>query len=608
MSLSLDVNFLSSEGFSIKPPATIFDEIEGLFAADKDFPPNATFSASESLDSNLFKLPETIPPQILRDDKSCEIPSLATSDFLLNEEAHEDQQLFMVESDGLKPITSPFMVPGIYKRIPHSTKIESEPVPSKMSSKNVFISSTEKYGQILTVNVFREAYINLEEEPLEPEPEEPLAEKKKPSAAPVEDSLTMVAYDILKLSNKDNIVIDRERNEIIRHQNELNRKTIYRFLTPKTLGLSSEMLASLIKKESHFHYPPPAKSKRGRPRKNKEPDKPPPPIPTPSAQVPNPAQTSSINASPVNVQRTRSGRIVKSVHDPPPIPAEPTPEPDNEEEPENAASFMRNFLRELKDSEYETKPRPPEPAPEEFPRAAGRTRKLSADSYCPTCSKMFLGKRMQQHFTAFPDHRPNLERQKLLDEMSLFKFLVAKVQRTPQDQRADVFLNEVSDLVEQLQSRSSRMIRNTSGLQFVNSKTSKVLGIPEGHYSLDVSSIDAPPDPVIHFENLGPPPVVVPRLDYNLSMSLDDTSTEAKMHLSGPIASEESLLRTVDDLMKEGMKKLDQDLLNPPAETQVIHYDHGSDNAVEAVSMKETSTQGTPILDLSLDLFQFNSN
>ncbi|XP_055845096.1 uncharacterized protein LOC129911354 [Episyrphus balteatus] len=595
MSISLDVSFLSSEGFSIKPPATIFDEIEGLFAtSDKDFSPNVPFTPN---DSNFLKPQETISTSLLHDDKSCGIPSLVNSDFLLNEEAHEDQQLFMVESDGLKPITSPFMVPGIYKRIPHSTRIDPEPTTDKVTSKNVFICSTEKSGKILAANVFKDAYINLEEESVEPEPPPPTTVKESP-APPKPDSLTMLAYDILKLSNRDNIVIDRERNEIIRHEGELNRKTIYRFLTPKTLGLSSEMLASLIKNESHREYLPPTKSKRGRPRKNKEPDKPPPPGPSPASEPP--PQPPLVATSPPKVQRTRSGRIVKSVFEPLP-PSEP--EPDNAE-PENAASFMRNFLRDLKDSEYQSKPSPTPPP--ESPPLRTKTRKLSADSYCPTCNKIFLGKRMQHHFNAFPDHRPNLERQKMFEEMSLFKFLVGKVQRTSQDQRADVFLNEISDLVEQLQARSSQMIRNTSGLQFVSSKTSKVLGIPEGHYSLDVNSIDAPPDPIVNFENLAPPPVVVPRLDYNLSMSLDDTSAEAKMHLSGAIASEESLLRTVDDLMKEGMKKLDHDLLHP-TQPQVIHYDHGSDNAVEAVSMKETS-QGTPILDLSLDMFQFNSN
>ncbi|XP_055911671.1 uncharacterized protein LOC129945776 [Eupeodes corollae] len=607
MSISLDVSFLSSEGFSIKPPATIFDEIEGLFAADKDFSPNVPLyndaaSAGEKLDSHFLKPQRDTASSSLHDAKSCDIPSLVSSDFLLNEEAHEDQQLFMVEPYGLKPITSPFMVPGIYKRIPHTTRIEPEQPADKVTSKNVFICSTEKTGKILAASVFKDAYINLEEEALEPEPISP--EVKKPVAPQVPDSLTMLAYDILKLSNRDNIVIDRERNEIIRHEGELNRKTIYRFLTPKTLGLSSEMLASLLQNESHREIMPPVKSKRGRPRKNKEPGKPPPP--TSSQSVPQPPEKSQPKVtSPVKVQRTRSGRIVKSALEPPPTrPPEPDPEPDNAE-PENAASFMRNFLRDLKDSEYETKSSPPPPTLPESP-VRPKTRNLSADSYCPTCNKIFLGKRMQHHFQAFPDHRPNTDRQKILEEMSLFKFLVGKVQNTSQDQRADVFLNEISDLVEQLQARSSRMIRNTSGLQFVNSKTSKVLGIPEGHYSLDVNSIDAPPDPIVHFENLAPPPVIVPRLDYNLSMSLDDTSTEAKMHLSGAIASEESLLRTVDDLMKEGMKKLDHDLLHP-AEPQVIHYDHGSDNAVEAVSMKETS-QGTPILDLSLDLFQFNSN
>ncbi|XP_055371289.1 uncharacterized protein LOC129605512 [Condylostylus longicornis] len=254
-----------------------------------------------------------------------------------------------------------------------------------------------------------------------------------------------------------------------------------------------------------------------------------------------------------------------------------------------------------------------------------RIRKIPSDSQCPVCNKILLGKRMQKHFETYPDHNiKNLEKaQSSVYELTLYKFLVNKIKlisNDDNDQKTDLFLTELSDLIEQIQSRNSKLVQSTSGIHFVSLKLSKILGIPEGQYSINMNAIESMPDPVIPIEEtmqlrpLAPPQ---PRLaDYNLSISLDDTIT-AKLNLSDNIIpSEESLLRTVNDLVQQDIKKigdhddisLNSDMLQLSQtndKTSVMHYDHASDNAVEALNMK--STLQPPILDLSLDLFQFTS-
>lgn len=237
-----------------------------------------------------------------------------------------------------------------------------------------------------------------------------------------------------------------------------------------------------------------------------------------------------------------------------------------------------------------------------------RERNVPPEYRCNVCNKIYLGKnKMLRHFGTYPEHFVNPGVEEMVRDSSLYTFLVKKVQQPnlTEDQRITLLLNELTDFVNQLQLRRSQLVTHKSAIYFVNSVVSKVLGAAEGHYGVDLSALSAPPPPVSDTTLAEPPPA---RLDYNLSISLDDTIADAKLNLTeNIITSDDSLLRTVDDLVKEGMKSLTgDDAINRNPVPSVINYDHASDNAVEAVNMKET--QPPPMLDLSLDLFQFNSN
>lgn len=276
--------------------------------------------------------------------------------------------------------------------------------------------------------------------------------------------------------------------------------------------------------------------------------------------------------------RTRSGRLSKPL-----IPVEIIT-------PENQT--FKELINDLKDTEYKCSNKPQELVPEQKEKWE---RKLSPDSKCPTCGKIFLGKRMLKHFLAHPDHKI-LQPISLPQKMDVYSFLVDKVKTSLENERTDVFLNEISNFVTKLQDLSSRLIHNTTGMHFVNQNSSKVLGIPEGYYSLDINAL-------FTTDSIMPEPVLP---EYN---SLSNISLNLSSDNIIP-QSEESLLKTVDDLVKEGIKKLD-------------NFDHHAitDNAVEAeVIMKSSkndadvngSTIPPPppsLMDLSLDvdMFQFKS-
>ena len=628
-----------------------------------------------------------------------------TDDFLLTTDSQsllgEDPLLFTVEQDRLQPISSRFMVPGIYKRIEgvafNDGKLEFD-------KPNVFISETERHGRIVSKKDFERLYILSEEcdapplsrvllvEPMESDDEEGEEAKKlegnknscevnsKKDQIPKEwDALNRLAYDILKLTNRDHIVIDRKRNEIIRTQFNTQQKTIYRFLAPELMGLepgpaSTNQIID-VDQDEHTAVKQKPVNKLGRPRKRQQDEqivKKPNKLHKKESNNTKPVanETEPPTKSATNV-RTRSVRLIKAPSSlqvnnnkqllPPPL---------------NPQENIKDLLNELRDGDYHNSKhkhtiKAPlneaenlvEAANTETPTEAAHSpskRKVPPEAICPTCKKIFLGRRLQRHFTQHPEHMqiPSTnvkplaattyaETSQSVEDMSLFRFLISKLQNSQslnEDQKADLFLNELNDLVEQLQLRSNRLIRNTSGLHFVNQRCSKLLGIPEGQYALDLSAIEAPLEPELadttstQINHTQPNNINTRSLDYtNLSITLDDTLTDEaaqKLNLSagGKLLppSEESLLRAVDDLVQTDINKIHASSMlqqQPATNTNSLtstannsslvakllppHIDHASDNAVEAVNMKETTnaitTAENPLLDLSVDFFQFNN-
>ncbi|XP_030378750.1 uncharacterized protein LOC115627262 [Scaptodrosophila lebanonensis] len=435
------------------------------------------------------------------------------------------------------------------------------------------------------------------------------------------DSLSKLAYNLWRMAKEDHIVIDRKRNEVVRTNALTNQKTIYRCMDPVGMCMRKGTAAATTP-------PKPSATKVGRPRKrtatasgvSENSISAPVSKMEPTEPTPQPSTDATL--------RTRSGRIVRTLitpptsHAPGPVPA--------------SAQQLDSLLSDLKDKDYRCNSAAPttdiatdtvpSPSPAERP---GRT--VPENSICPGCNKIFLGRRLKRHFVQYPEHMQRATpTTSQIDSNSqsnstLFGLLTAQLQRhshLSEEQRADLFLHELNDFVEQLQLRSTRLIRNTSGLHFVNARIARVLGIPEGQYALDMSAMESA---------LAPAPEPEPSLlhastvagtrsnlvDYpGLSMSLDDTLTDEaaqRLNLSagGKLLppSEESLLRNVSDLMQPpvavpttvgghvaGVNGAGVGALLP-------HYDHVSDNAVEALNMKETPNAA--ILDLNVDFFQF---
>lgn len=225
-----------------------------------------------------------------------------------------------------------------------------------------------------------------------------------------------------------------------------------------------------------------------------------------------------------------------------------------------------------------------------------------------------------RHLKAFPEHDiviPTIkQRTKTTESKSqtrtpipsvfqssdrLFDVLIQKIKNAPIDEKSHILFREISDFVEKLEAIRSQLLcdDNThSSVEYLDKHCSKIFGTQEGNYhiSLDIlEQLASGMDPTEFANNATADANILPnQIDHTINVSLSSIS-ESKIHLVEGI-SEESLLKTVDDLMRKEGRMSDG------------HFDHIeiSDNAVEAVTLKENSDTTQPILNLSLDLFKFD--
>lgn len=259
---------------------------------------------------------------------------------------------------------------------------------------------------------------------------------------------------------------------------------------------------------------------------------------------------------------------------------------------------------------------------------------------------------MFKHLKAFPDHKlntqgksvvaskppepepqPSISEPQSTENLSIFDELMNRVRIAPKEKRAHLFFSEVSDFVERFEMLGPKLTASdgvNAPTEYLDKHVCKLLGIQEGNYQInekvfdqnaslrlsdvsfgDLSDININnSDDFNHHNGIHPEPVPTspqPLDPYNL-LSLDGISN-SKLNLSEGISGESLLL----ELVKERSKNLPDVTIDGPA--QSVSYDHISDNAVEAVAMNvngvhdiHTNGSTSPILDLSLDLFQFNSN
>ncbi|TMW41852.1 hypothetical protein DOY81_013068 [Sarcophaga bullata] len=452
MSITLDVNaFLNKDACATgcdeiimekEMETNIFEEIEHLLKFNKNLEYGTQQKEEESRKKkqNVTRSKGTI---------NLDFFNSTADDFLLTTDSQsllgEDPLLFTVEQDRLQPISSRFMVPGIYKRIEgvafNDGKLE-------FGKPNVFISEMERHGRIVSKKDFERLYILAEEceapplsrvllvAPMESDVDEEeegevkkLEENKNLSEAntkkdqiPKEwDALNRLAYDILKLTNRDHIVIDRKRNEIIRTQYNTQQKTIYKFLAPELMGLepgpaSTNQIIDVDQEDQTAAKQKPV-NKLGRPRKRPQDEQ----IVKKSNKLhkkessntkttTNDAETLTKNATNV---RTRSGRLIKTPSSlqvsnnkqllPPAL---------------NPQENIKDLLNELKDGDYHNSKHKHitnealnetetlvEATTTETPSESTHSpskRKVPPEAICPTCKKIFLAEDCDGIFTQHP--------------------------------------------------------------------------------------------------------------------------------------------------------------------------------------------------------------
>lgn len=206
---------------------------------------------------------------------------------------------------------------------------------------------------------------------------------------------------------------------------------------------------------------------------------------------------------------------------------------------------------------------------------------VNPENKCGTCNKLYLGKnRMIKHLENFPSHGDKSvvlaqlkETPKILTKNSLYEFFIKKIKATPITERSKLFITELSNFVKSLEDLVPQILKENSpqgSIDFVDKNSSKILGIPCGDYQLDLTFQTnlKTNEELINSSN---------RLDY-LNISLEDAD---KTNLS-----DESLLRSVDELVKERWKNIGDD----------EEVDPFINNTVD-----DKSITPTPVLDLSLD-------
>ncbi|XP_037921756.1 uncharacterized protein LOC119658428 isoform X2 [Hermetia illucens] len=605
---------------------SLIDQLSGPFAKAKsrvahcsDFAEEASRTASFSFDMNDCLQASSTPEPMSQlftnlEGSDCrklnsfgEDPIVVSSgsDDESHVETAEATKLYFVDKHDLKPILTPNVMPGVYKMV--SPTKESA---SKSVRPNVYRGTREKNGTIMTAKDFESSYVTARDIAIKTD--DILQESRTQESSNKKEHCQEIG--------KPDQSSTRTKNELIYRSPVTKKKIIYRIVRPAELQLNivdndvniqlgnptfvqylnnSSNHASPVKLPTKDGIP---KRPRGRPRKisrkrtvTTDDHQFPQIVTTTASQQVHPLTSTSSLSS-----RTRCGRMSKL---PQFIESNFKVSGETPLQVQNFENANDNSYKCNNDTSATTL------AGENVENTRiKRERNVPPEYRCNVCNKIYLGKnKMLRHFGTYPEHFVNPGVEEMVRDSSLYTFLVKKVQQPnlTEDQRITLLLNELTDFVNQLQLRRSQLVTHKSAIYFVNSVVSKVLGAAEGHYGVDLSALSAPPPPVSDTTLAEPPPA---RLDYNLSISLDDTIADAKLNLTeNIITSDDSLLRTVDDLVKEGMKSLTgDDAINRNPVPSVINYDHASDNAVEAVNMKET--QPPPMLDLSLDLFQFNSN
>lgn len=279
-----------------------------------------------------------------------------------------------------------------------------------------------------------------------------------------------------------------------------------------------------------------------------------------------------------------------------------------------------------------------------------RERKIPSQYKCKKCNKIYLGyNRMARHLESFPDHgvisdlfQMKVKNLQTYDD-TLFEYLIKKIRKTPPENRARQFFDEISNLTRRIQLLMPKLITENSDcpIEYIDQEMMKVLNIPSGKYFIDMNelnndiNLEMPPlhqtetldfdvltDPNHHYHSIhhGLPQTInhnSHHIDHqqqhhnhhhNLQHALDNNH-----HLNATIEfnllpdsndadknlSDDSFLQSVDEFVKERWKNIAEEEL-----TQLHHHTNVSNYITHDNHLKDLHHHHhhhPPILDLSLE-------
>lgn len=262
---------------------------------------------------------------------------------------------------------------------------------------------------------------------------------------------------------------------------------------------------------------------------------------------------------------------------------------------------------------------------------------------------------MFKHLQAFPDHKDSFQEymsqvskkhptnttatnsqteitlpSTLPAKNSLYDEFVNRIQNEAKENRVDYFVNELTDFLNKINQLTPNLLAtenmNTS-VKYVDSCMSKVLNLQEGNYQFNKDAFDGALNikaSDFNHENVTAPlmyntntenPTAIESIamepqqtqEYNINMLSLDGISDSKLNLVDGMCEESLLMQLVD----ERINGLSDEALH--GTEAPVSYDQINDNAVEAEVMKNdheihNNPTGPPILDISLDLFKFNSH
>ncbi|XP_059617189.1 uncharacterized protein LOC132262072 [Phlebotomus argentipes] len=214
----------------------------------------------------------------------------------------------------------------------------------------------------------------------------------------------------------------------------------------------------------------------------------------------------------------------------------------------------------------------------EADRVAKKPRSMSwmmARLKCELCGKYYVSQQKLERHWLTHSEQPC--------QGSAFEHLLKQLRRVAVENRAKVFVEEVSDFVERIQFLAKRLLTDdlTFPAQLVDESAARVLAIPRGAYRFNMTALNADADPV------GTPDVQL-NSDCQLpeiQAALEDSCIVDPSKINLADISDDSLFQSVEDLVREKIRNLtEEDLANA-----VPHFESSA-------------------VDLSLELFQFQNN